>query len=228
MKSITFGNKTYQVDVQNFLIDAASWDENFAIGMASLLSINNGLTEEHWKIIRYIRNAFEKEGICPLVYETCRDNQLSFLKLKELFPSGYQRGVCLLAGITYKTNIFSSYCYKDPYASPPPENVKPKIELNSREDKVYQVDVNGFLIDFSQWDETFAIHKAYEMGLARGLSEKHWKIIKYLRSYYEKNKQIPTIYECCGDNQIDLDELERLFPRGYHRCAIKIAGMRLV
>ena len=33
--------------------------------------------------------------------------------------------------------------------------------------------------------------------------------------------------ETCEANDIDLDELEQLFPDGYHRGVIKIAGLRL-
>ena len=33
--------------------------------------------------------------------------------------------------------------------------------------------------------------------------------------------------ETCEANDIDIDELEQLFPDGYHRGAVKIAGLRL-
>jgi sulfur relay (sulfurtransferase) DsrC/TusE family protein len=59
------------------------------------------------------------------------------------------------------------------------------------------------------------------------LGDKHWQIIKYLRERYEKDKEVPTVYETCEENNIELEELEQLFPDGYHRGAVKIAGLRV-
>ncbi len=59
------------------------------------------------------------------------------------------------------------------------------------------------------------------------LSEKQWQIIRYLRSEFEKKGEIPTIYATCTANGIDIDELSELFHTGYHRGAVKVAGLRL-
>jgi tRNA 2-thiouridine synthesizing protein E len=59
------------------------------------------------------------------------------------------------------------------------------------------------------------------------LTDKHWQIIRFLREYYEKNDEIPTVYETCEANQINIEELDQLFPDGYHRGAVKIAGLRM-
>ena len=58
------------------------------------------------------------------------------------------------------------------------------------------------------------------------LTDKHWQVINFLRQSFEKNKAVPTIYETCEACGIDLEELEELFPDGYHRGAVKIAGLR--
>jgi tRNA 2-thiouridine synthesizing protein E len=59
------------------------------------------------------------------------------------------------------------------------------------------------------------------------LEDEHWKIIYYLRASNKKNKVVPTIYETCEANDIEIGDLERLFPDGYHRGAVKIAGLRV-
>lgn len=59
------------------------------------------------------------------------------------------------------------------------------------------------------------------------LTEKHWAVINCLRQRFKKDKTVLTIYETCEANQIDMAELERLFPDGYHRGAVKIAGLRV-
>jgi len=107
MTRFEFQNKTYEIDPQRFLVDFRKWDENFAIGMAPHLEIQGGLTEKHWCIIRYIRDTFQKIGVCPLVYQSCKACHLSFNEMKKLFPSGYQRGACLLSGISFKDRIIN-------------------------------------------------------------------------------------------------------------------------
>ena len=59
------------------------------------------------------------------------------------------------------------------------------------------------------------------------LTKRHWEIIRYLRKSYYTTGKIPTICETCEANHVDLDELELLFPDGYYRGAIKLAGLRL-
>lgn len=38
---------------------------------------------------------------------------------------------------------------------------------------------------------------------------------------------VPTVYETCETFGIEIEELEQLFPDGYHRGAVKIAGLRV-
>jgi len=216
MKKISFEDHEYEVDSDGFLLDPESWDERFAIGTASIIGIESGLSEEHWNIVRYIRSKFEEEGKCPLVYQACRANNLNLSKLKELFPTGYLRGACLLAGLTYR-QAYVKYSWVESEAG-----VRP---VTSPE-KVYRVDVWGFLIDPDDWDIDYAINKAEEMKLPRGLTDEHMKVLKFLRGYFKEHGVLPTVHESCEANNLELDDCERLFPDGYHRGAVKIAGLR--
>ncbi len=222
MKPFLFKEKTYAVDHQNFLLDHETWDEDFAVGMAHELGMNDGLTERRWEVIHFIRNVFSKTGVCPLVHETSQALDLNAKSLQELFPTGYLRGACLLAGISYKYGWV--YYFGEPY----PVSKKPKSSKKSNikpEDRVYRVDLFGSLVDPSEWDEDFAVRRAYEMNMKNGLNDKHWQIIHFLRDRYAHSKKIPTIYECCEANRIDIKDLAELFPTGYHRGAVKIAGL---
>jgi len=186
--------------------------------MAIDAKILHGLTKEHWDVINFIRNSFKKTGKCPLFYETCVMNGLQLNEMKILFPTGYLRGACKLAGITYK----EGYVNQD-YLSSSSENYNILAV-----EKTYVVDVRGFLLDPSDWNEIYAVYRAYEMKIPGGkLTDKHWQIIRYLRKSYETTKEVPTVYETCEANQIDIEELEQLFPDGYHRGAVKIAGLRV-
>jgi TusE/DsrC/DsvC family sulfur relay protein len=214
--TVNFKGKSYEVDSQGFLVNRKDWDENFTIGIAPKLQITQNLTEKHQEVIRYMRNACALNGVCPTVYETCNANGLSLDSMKQLFPTGYLRGACVLAGLSYKE------CYL-PY---PKCDIISKEESSGKSDKTYRVDVRGFLIDPSEWDEDFAIHTAYNLKMQQGLTAKHWKIINYIRDCYKKNGVVPGLYQTCSENQLDLEELERLFPDGYHRGAVKISGLR--
>src|SRR4030042_2496948 len=218
MNIFTFGNKAYQVDTEEFLSDFKQWDENFARGMAPKVGIISGLSEDHWKIIYFMRDAFKQTGKCPLVYETCRMNRLHLQELKKLFPAGYLRGACKLAGITYREG------YLDQSWG---EAVAERVTSGVGEEKIYLVNIRGFLMNPAEWDRKFALFKAHEMKMPK-LTEKHWQIINSLRKSFEKNKLLPTLYETCEANGIDLEELEKLFPDGYHRGAVKIAGLRVI
>jgi len=217
MNKVVFRDKEYEVDDSGFLIDPYSWDEDFATGMAPTAGIDHGLSSEHWKVIRFIRETYEKLGRCPLVYQTCKLNSLRLRHLQKLFPTGYLRGACKLAGVTYRSE-FVDKSRLDSYADK---------ELERVGEKSYEVDVKGFLIDFRDWDEDFAIHKCHEMKMPQKLGERHWQIIKQLREIYMRTDRVPNVYEACSLIGVELEELELLFPDGYQRGAVKLAGLRV-
>jgi tRNA 2-thiouridine synthesizing protein E len=218
MVAFAYKNRIYDIDEKDFLINFDQWDEKFAEGMAIKLGMEGGPVKEHWDVINAIRGTYIADGKCPLVYEICRLCGLRLQELKMLFPNGYLRGACKLAGITYEEG------YLGQTSIPKTAEDLNVISVN----KCYTVDVRGFLIDPSEWDEYYAIFRAFDMKISGGrLSERHWQIINYLRDYYEMNRVVPTVYRTCEENQIDLNELEQLFPDGYHRGAVKIAGLRV-
>ena len=216
MGTFTFRGKAYQVGGEGFLLNPNEWDENFAEGMAPALRIPGGPTERHWEIIRFIRKSFTEGTGCPLVYQTCRALGLHLRDLQSLFPTGYQRGACLLAGVSYREGYLGPGWLLEREPAPP-----------AAAEKTYRVDARGFLVDPEEWDEGFAAFKAYELKMPDKLTEKHWQIIYYLREAYAKSKVVPTVYDTCEANHIEWEELERLFPDGYHRGAVKLAGLRV-
>lgn len=221
MHTINLKGKPYHVDASGLLSNFEEWDENFAEGMAPRLGIADGLTGRHWEVIQYIRYAFRKTGKCPLVFELCRGIGIDPVEFKKLFPSGYLRGACLLAGISYRDRVTDLTGRHRPLSEIPEED---KLRFT---EKTYMVDQNGFLLDPSQWDEQFAVGKAEEMKMESGLTDSHWQIIHYLRKSYSTRNHIPTFFECCEENNLAFKDLEALFPDGYHRGAVKISGLRV-
>ncbi|MDR3631639.1 MAG: TusE/DsrC/DsvC family sulfur relay protein [Desulfocapsaceae bacterium] len=218
MKHFLHNGNTYPVDDQGFLLDPQSWDMNFAEGMAKECEIQS-LSSEHWDVINFIREAYKKTGACPTIFAVCNANGLRPREMKKLFPTGYHRGMCRIAGVHYRIN-------KMPFEPHSKERSAAELEALAG-GKTYTVDVRGFLVDPETWDENYALHRALEMKIPKGqLTDKHWQVIDYLRSSQKQRKQIPNIYEVCENCQLEFDEFENLFPDGYHRGALKIAGLR--
>ncbi len=216
MKLFQYKDKEYEIDSGGFLLDFDQWDEDFAEGMSPNIQIDNGLTKAHWDVISFIRDTFKELGKCPLVYQTCRMNKLSLKHLRSLFPTGYLRGACKLAGITYKEG-YLKYSWV----------MKKAEEASTFQDKTYTVDIRGFLVNPDEWDEQFAIYKAFEMKMPDEMTSKHWQIIHFLRENYKIENRVPTVYDTCEANDIEIEELEELFPDGYHRGVVKLAGLRV-
>jgi len=210
-KTILFGGKKYTLDRHGFLDPPHQWDENFAEGMAGEMGIDGRLTEDHWKFIRYLRKKFIDEETVPFMVQACAENELRLSRFRALFPAGYHRCACKIAGINFdfmrENNLWLTY-----------ESI-PAVETE------HKVDELGFLLDFEKWNERFVLWVVRSWDLPEGLTDEHWKIIRYLRDFYHKTKNIPTVYELCQANNVGLNRLGELFPKGYRRGACKAAGL---
>ncbi len=199
--------RTFDLDGDGCLKRFSDWTPAFARAMAAEAGVAT-LTEAHWQLIRYLRAAVEKTHRTPVVHRTVRDNGLSLRHLERLFPAGYHRGACMLAGL----NHFGIY---------PDSEGAPRAALN----KTYRIDGGGYLVDPNEWDEDFAGMRAEEFGLE--LTERHWEVLHFLRKAHAEAGKVPTVFETCKSLNLADRELEILFPQGYQRCAVKLSGLSL-
>jgi tRNA 2-thiouridine synthesizing protein E len=95
------GNK-YEVDEDGFLEDPSIWNENVARDFCSAEGVEE-LTEEHWKVIKYLRDYYLQFGIAPMIRKLCKETGFKLNKIYELFPSGPAKGACKLAGLPKPT-----------------------------------------------------------------------------------------------------------------------------
>lgn len=90
--------------------------------------------------------------------------------------------------------------------------------------KQIEVDEDGFILDPAIWDQAVAADIAKTEDVEE-LSEAHWKIINYLREYYQKFGIAPMIRKLCKETGSDLKTIYELFPSGPAKGACKIAGL---
>ena len=102
MPSYEAGEKVYEVDEDGFLQDPALWNDDVAKDFMSTEGITE-LTEDHWKVIHYIRNYYLQFGIAPMVRKVCKQTGFTLKEIYNLFPSGPAKGACKLAGLPKPT-----------------------------------------------------------------------------------------------------------------------------
>ena len=208
---VTFGETAYSLDSQGFLFPPRQWDRGFAEGVATQQKIHGGLTVEHWRVIDYLRSKFTGEETVPVVVFACADLGLRLTRFKRLFPTGYFRGACRIAGIGYvfmqATNHWLSY------------ETAPILKAR------FNLTPQGYLEDFELWDEEFCVEILTEWEMPPTLSERQRKVVDYLRRFYEERADVPTVMETCRETGIDRAEVEELFPDGYRRGACRVAGL---
>jgi len=82
----------------------------------------------------------------------------------------------------------------------------------------------GFLIDPSKWNEDVAVALARREGIDE-LSERHWEVIRFMRSEYESKGSGPSVRMLGKTLGVSIKELYQLFPKGPAKLAAKIAGI---
>ncbi|MBX7204869.1 MAG: TusE/DsrC/DsvC family sulfur relay protein [Bacteroidia bacterium] len=89
--------------------------------------------------------------------------------------------------------------------------------------KNIQVNEEGYLTDFSQWDKSVAHEIAHHEGIGE-LTPHHWKIIDYLQDQHKQ--EIPLSIRKIGKSGVvDIEQFYSLFPQGPLKKATKIAGI---
>jgi dissimilatory sulfite reductase related protein len=87
-----------------------------------------------------------------------------------------------------------------------------------------KTDDDGFLKTVSGWTRSMAITLA-EKNEFGPLNEEHWKVIEYVKSYYDSYDTGPPVVKISKATGLSRDEICRLFPCGVVRGAYRLAGL---
>ncbi|MBT8204758.1 MAG: TusE/DsrC/DsvC family sulfur relay protein [Eudoraea sp.] len=87
-----------------------------------------------------------------------------------------------------------------------------------------EIDVNeeGYLLDFSQWDKEVGESLAAEQDIS--LTDKHWEVILYLQDKHDAGEAL-SIRGIKKSGVINIKEFYALFPGGPLKKSTLIAGI---
>lgn len=101
------------------------------------------------------------------------------------------------------------------------------IVINGKE---IGTDAEGYLANLEDWSEEIAQYLSEQDNL--DLTDQHWEIINFMRSYYAENGTAPNLRvlqkllkEELGEEKSDKKYLFDLFPYGPAKQAARYAGM---
>jgi tRNA 2-thiouridine synthesizing protein E len=87
-----------------------------------------------------------------------------------------------------------------------------------------EVDEDGFIQEPDKWTQALACAIAQTEDVPE-LTEAHWKVVNYLRAYFQQFGIAPMIRKLCKETGFSLKEIYELFPSGPAKGACKIAGL---
>ena len=102
MAMFEVGDIKIEVDEDGFMQEPDQWNEDIAKALATTEGVDE-LSEEHWKLVNYLRAYDLKFGIAPMIRKLCKETGFPLKKVYELFPSGPAKGACKVAGLAKPT-----------------------------------------------------------------------------------------------------------------------------
>ena len=102
MPTFTHGEISLEVDEDGFMQEPDAWNKGVATALATTEGVDD-LTEEHWKLVEYLRNYYLQFGVAPMIRKVCKETGFELKKVYALFPSGPAKGACKVAGLPKPT-----------------------------------------------------------------------------------------------------------------------------
>lgn len=86
-----------EIDEEGYLVEPLDWNEKIAEDLAREEGLT--LTEEHWSAIRFMREYYAEHQVAPDARFVIRHLGGNRNRLFELFPYGYVKQTCKIAGM---------------------------------------------------------------------------------------------------------------------------------
>ena len=102
MNIVDVNGQSVEIDEDGFLVDPGVWSDRVVEAFAKLEGVDV-LTDNHWKVVHYLRNYWKQFGIAPMIRKLCKDTGFTLQEIYQMFPSGPAKGACKLAGLPKPT-----------------------------------------------------------------------------------------------------------------------------
>lgn len=97
MTTATINGSEVHVDAEGFLTNYDEWTEELAQVLAANIGIE--LTDEHWDVIRFLREDFPRQGETATIRRTSTVGGFDTKKLFVLFPKKPAKKMAYIAGL---------------------------------------------------------------------------------------------------------------------------------
>ncbi len=98
MPVTTIADREIHVDDEGFLTEYDEWDKDLAKVLAANIGIDE-LTDEHWKVIEFIRADAKEQGETPTLRRVSTVGGIPTKSLFQLFPKKPARKMAYIAGL---------------------------------------------------------------------------------------------------------------------------------
>nr|WP_297428790.1 TusE/DsrC/DsvC family sulfur relay protein [uncultured Actinotalea sp.] len=97
MPVTTIDGREVHVDAEGFLTDPSEWDEGLGKTLAAAIGID--MTEDHWKVIRFLREDFQAQGETATTRRVQTVGGFPTKQQFELFPKKPAKKMAYVAGL---------------------------------------------------------------------------------------------------------------------------------
>lgn len=97
MTTALMGDREVHIDDEGFMTDPTEWSEDLAGVLAKQIDI--ALTDEHWAVLRFLREDFETEGETATLRRISTQIGVSTKELFGLFPKKPGKKMAYVAGL---------------------------------------------------------------------------------------------------------------------------------
>lgn len=98
MDTATLAGVQIEFDTDGHMNNIDQWNEDIAKELAKAEGIDN-LTEDHWKVINFMRKEFKEKGDAPSIRKLTKESGVDTKTLYALFPKGPAKKAAKIAGL---------------------------------------------------------------------------------------------------------------------------------
>lgn len=97
MPTTTIAGSVVEVDDEGFMTSYDQWSEEIGKALASAIEID--MTDEHWKVVKFVRDDFKSQGETPTIRRVSTTGGFDTKRLFALFPKKPAKKMAYIAGV---------------------------------------------------------------------------------------------------------------------------------